>query len=240
MGESVDLKTRGVRIVISVPDGGTAAGVARGTANGRLAVLGGISSLGTAGVVRPFSTASWRAGVERAVAVMAAREERTLVLCAGSGTEKGARRLLPQLPEVCFVEAGDFTGAALRGAVEHGVTQVVFVGTAGRLARLASGVLTTHYTRSKADTDLLAEITRTMGGPDELAARVAEAGAVPHAYELWEGAGLLGRAGRELCRRVAEVVERLTTEAGRTIAAQVVLVDPTGQRMIAMYGRLSR
>jgi cobalt-precorrin-5B (C1)-methyltransferase len=190
--------------------------------------------------VRPFSTASWRAGVERAVAAMGARGERTLVLCAGGGTGKGAMRLLPQLPGVCFVEVGDFTGAALRGAVEHGVTQVVFVGTAGRLTGLASGAPMTHYTRPKAGTGLLAEITRTVGGSDDLAARVAEAGTAPRAYELWESEGLLGRAGRELCRRVAEVVERLTAEAGRTIAAQVVLVDPTGRRMIAMYGRLSR
>jgi cobalt-precorrin-5B (C1)-methyltransferase len=149
-------------------------------------------------------------------------------------------RLLPQLPDVCFVEVGDFTGAALRRAVEHGVTQVVFVGMAGKLTKLASGVLMTHYTRSKVDTDLLAEITRVMGGSDELAARVAEANTARHAYELWEGEGLLGRAGRELCRRVADVLERFTAEAGRTIAAQVVLVDFTGQRMIAMYGRLSR
>ncbi|MFB9840597.1 cobalt-precorrin-5B (C(1))-methyltransferase CbiD, partial [Actinoallomurus acaciae] len=196
VGESVDLKMRGVRVVISVPDGEK---TARRTTNERLGVLGGISILGTTGIVRPFSTASWRASVERAVAVMAAQGERTLVLCAGGRTGEGAMRLLPQLPGVCFVEAGDCTGAALRRAVEHGVTQVVFVGMAGKLARLASGVLMSHYTRSKADTELLAEITRVMGGSDELAARVAEAGTARHAYELWEGEGLLGRAGRELC-----------------------------------------
>jgi cobalt-precorrin-5B (C1)-methyltransferase len=149
-------------------------------------------------------------------------------------------RLLPQLPDVCFVEVGDFTGAALRRAVEHGITQVVFVGMAGKLTKLASGVLMTHYTRSKVDTALLAEITLTMGGSGELAGQVANANTARHAYELWEAAGLLGRAGRELCRRVAGVLEQFTAEAGGGIAAQVVLVDFTGQRMIAMYGRLSR
>jgi cobalt-precorrin-5B (C1)-methyltransferase len=240
VGESVDLKVRGVRVVISVPDGET---MARKTTNKRLGILGGISILGTTGIVRPFSTASWRASVEQAVAVMAAQGEKTLVLCTGGRTEKGAMRLLPQLPDTCFVEVGDFTGAALRRAVEHGITQVVFVGMAGKLTKLASGVLMTHYTRSRVDTDLLAEITTAIGGSPELAGQVAGANTARHAYELWEADGLLGRAGRELCRRVAGVLERFAAEAAPDspgIAAQVVLVDFTGQKMIAMYGRLGR
>jgi cobalt-precorrin-5B (C1)-methyltransferase len=234
VGESVDLKTRGVRVVISVPDGET---MARKTTNKRLGILGGISILGTTGIVRPFSTASWRASVEQAVSVMAAQGEKTLVLCTGGRTEKGAMRLLPQLPDVCFVEVGDFTGAALRRAVEHGLTQVVFVGMAGKLTKLASGVLMTHYTRSRVDTELLAEITTAMGGSEELAGQVAAANTARHAYELWEADGMLGRCGRELCRRVANVLEEFTESK---VAAQVVLVDFTGQKMIAMYGRLSR
>jgi cobalt-precorrin-5B (C1)-methyltransferase len=240
VGESVDLRTRGVRVIISVPDGET---MARKTTNKRLGILDGISILGTTGIVRPFSTASWRASVEQAVAVMGAQGEKTLVLCTGGRTEKGAMRLLPQLPDVCFVEVGDFTGAALRRAVEHGITQVVFVGMAGKLTKLASGVLMTHYTRSRVDTALLAEITLSMGGSGELVAKVADANTARHAYELWETEGLLGRAGRELCRRVAGVLEQFAAEAepeGAGIAAQVVMVDFTGQRMIAMYGRLGR
>jgi cobalt-precorrin-5B (C1)-methyltransferase len=243
VGESVDLNTRGVRVVISVPDGEK---MARKTTNKRLGILGGISILGTTGIVRPFSTASWRASVEQAVSVMAAQGEKTLVLCTGGRTEQGATALLPKLPDVCFVEVGDFTGAALRRAVEHGITQVVFVGMAGKLTKLASGVLMTHYTRSKVDTALLGEITTAIGGPDDVAAQVREANTARHAYELWESAGLLGRAGRELCRRVAEVLERFAEdEAAKVpgangVAAQVVLVDFTGKRMIAMYGRLAR
>ncbi|MEV5753473.1 cobalt-precorrin-5B (C(1))-methyltransferase [Actinoallomurus sp. NPDC052308] len=243
VGESVDVDARGVRVVISVPEGEK---MARKTTNRRLGILGGISILGTTGVVRPFSTASWRASVEQAVSVLAAQGERTLVLCTGGRTEQGAMKLLPKLPDVCFVEVGDFTGAALRRAVEHGVTQVVFVGMAGKLTKLASGVLMTHYTRSKVDTALLGEITRDMGGSADLAARVAEANTARHAYELWEEAGLLGRAGRELCRRVAGVLEHFAEDQAAQvpgasgIAAQVVLVDFTGKRMIAMYGRLAR
>lgn len=237
VGEAVDLGENGVRVVISVPEGEV---MARKTTNKRLGILGGISILGTTGVVRPFSTASWRASVEQAVSVMAAQGETTLVLCTGGRTEKGAMKLLPKLPEVCFVEVGDFTGAALRRAVEHGLKQVVFVGMAGKLTKLAAGVLMTHYTRSRIDTGLLAEITQAMGGSAELAAEVAQANTARHAYELWEKAGVLGPCGRELCRRVAGVLERFTDgmAGGGNLAAQVVMVDFTGQQMVGMYGRL--
>ncbi|MBA9004068.1 cobalt-precorrin-5B (C(1))-methyltransferase [Thermomonospora cellulosilytica] len=229
---------RGVRVVISVPEGER---MARKTTNKRLGILGGISILGTTGIVRPFSTASWRASVEQAVSVMAAQGEDTLVLCTGGRTEKGAMKMLPRLPEVCFVEVGDFTGAALRRAVQHGLRQVVFVGMVGKLTKLAAGVLMTHYTRSRVSTDLLAEITTEMGGSAELAAEVAAANTARHAYELWEDAGLLGRCGRELCRRVAGVLERFAAEeAGGELAVQVVMVDFTGERMVSMYGRLAR
>lgn len=237
VGEAVDLRERGVRVVISVPEGEV---MARKTTNKRLGILGGISILGTTGIVRPFSTASWRASVEQAVSVMAAQGETTLVLCTGGRTEKGAMKLLPKLPEVCFVEVGDFTGAALRQAVEHGLEQVVFVGMAGKLTKLAAGVLMTHYTRSRIDTDLLAEITQAMGGSAELVAEVSQANTARHAYELWQEAGVLGPCGRELCRRVAGVLERFTDgmAGGGNLAAQVVMVDFTGQQMVGMYGRL--
>ncbi|GAB3213975.1 cobalt-precorrin-5B (C(1))-methyltransferase [Marinactinospora thermotolerans] len=225
--EVIDVEHQGVRVVISVPEGER---MARKTTNARLGILGGISILGTTGIVRPFSTASWRASVEQAVAVMAAQGETTLVLCTGGRTEKGAMLRHPELPEVCFVEVGDFTGAALRRAVEHGVRRVVFVGMAGKLTKLAAGVLMTHYTRSKVSTGLLGEITRAVGGGEELAREVAAANTGRHAYELWEAAGLLGSAGTELCRRVARVLARFTDGALET---EVAMVDFTGRRVVA-------
>ena len=209
VGETVDLAASGVRVVISVPGGERMAGK---TTNARLGIIGGISILGTTGIVRPFSTASWRASVEQAVSVLAAQGETTVVLCTGGRTEKAAMALLPGLPEVCFIEVGDFTGAALRQAAAHGVRRVVFAGMAGKLAKLAGGVLMTHYTRSKVPHDLLAEITRTAGGSAELAAQVEAANSARHAAELWDEAGLLAAAGTELCRHVAEVLSRFYAE----------------------------
>jgi cobalt-precorrin-5B (C1)-methyltransferase len=241
VSEAVDLAERGLRVIISVPDGER---MARKTTNGRLGILGGISILGTTGIVRPFSTASWRASVEQAVAVLAAQGERSLVLCTGGRTEKGAMALLPGLPEMCFVEVGDFTGAALRRAVQHEVGRVVFVGMAGKLTKLAAGVLMTHYTRSKVSVGLLGDITRAAGGDAGLAAQVAEANTARHAVELWTEAGLLGRAGTELCRRVAGVLGRFCAElaaapgaspARTTPAVEVIMVGFTGRDMIAAF-----
>ncbi|WP_322768308.1 cobalt-precorrin-5B (C(1))-methyltransferase, partial [Frankia sp. Cr1] len=227
VAEVVDLDTRGLRVVISVPDGER---MARRTTNARLGIIGGISILGTTGIVRPFSTASWRASVEQAVAVAAAQQQCTVVLATGGRTEKAAIGLLPALPEVCFVEVGDFTGAALRRAVEVGMTDVVFVGMAGKLTKLAAGILMTHYTRSKVSPDLLAGITADAGGDAALVAAVAVANTARHAHELWETAGLLRAAGDLLCARVAGVLVRFTE--GR-LRARVAMVDFTGMSCVA-------
>jgi cobalt-precorrin-5B (C1)-methyltransferase len=146
--------------------------------------------------------------------------------------------MLPQLPEVCFVEVGDFTGAALRRAVEHGLARVVFAGMAGKLTKLAAGVLMTHYTRSKVSLELLRDITLAAGGDQDLAARVATANTARHAAELWDEAGLLAAAGHELCGRAARVLSRFCAELAvggqkTTPQIQVIMVDFTGQTKIA-------
>jgi cobalt-precorrin-5B (C1)-methyltransferase len=231
VGEVVDVERIGVAVVISVPGGEK---MARKTTNGRLGILGGISILGTTGIVRPFSTASWRASVMQAVSVMAAQGESTLVLCTGGRTEHAARRLLPDIDEVCFVEVGDFTGAALRVAAESGLREIVFVGMAGKLTKLASGVLMTHYTRSKIDTELLAVITAATGASSAAVDEVAAANSARHAYEIWEREAVLGIAGADLCRRVADVLIRFTEHRMR---ADVALVDFTGRELVASSGR---
>ncbi len=227
VAEVVSLATRGVLVVISVPGGER---MARKTTNARLGILGGISILGTTGIVRPFSTASWRASVEQAVSVMAAQGERTAVLCTGGRTERGAMALLPALPEVCFVEVGDFTGAALRRALATGLERVIFVGMAGKLAKLAAGVLMTHYTRSKVDLALLGDITLAAGGTAAIAQQVVAANTGRHAYEIWEREGLLRPAGDELCLRVRSVLLR----AGQgKLDADVAMVDFAGSTVVA-------
>ena len=216
--EVVDLSRRGLVCRISVP-GGEA--MARKTTNARLGILGGISILGTTGIVRPFSTASWQASVVQAVDVLAAQGEDTVVLTTGGRTERAAMQLLPDLPEICFIEVGDFTGAALRQMARHGLGRVTFVGMAGKLTKLAAGIFMTHYTRSKVDTGLLAEITEAAGGRPEVVAEIRGAATARRAYELWLSDGLTAAAD-ELCRRVEDNIERF---ADGGVHASVVMVD---------------
>ena len=218
VGEAIDLEREGARAVVSVPGGER---MARRTTNPRLGIVGGISILGTTGIVRPFSTAAWRASVVQAIDVIAATGRETLVLTTGGRTERAAMGLLPQLDPVAFVEVGDFTGHALRHAAGNGLRRCVFVGMAGKLAKLAAGIMMTHWTRSKVDPGMLAGLTREAGGGAALADAVAAANTARHAYELWRAAGL-GAAPDLLCERVATNLERFVD--GRVEAA-VVLVD---------------
>jgi cobalt-precorrin-5B (C1)-methyltransferase len=218
IADVLDLDRHGVVCEIRVPGGEC---MARKTTNARLGILGGISILGTTGIVRPFSTASWRASVVQAIDVMAAQGLDTVVLSTGGRTEKAAMRLLPSLPEVCFVEVGDFTGAALRQAVTDGLRRCVFVGMAGKLAKLAAGVMMTHYTRSKVDLELLAELCAQAGGTAEAVAAVRGANTARHAYELMRAYGV-DQAPSLLCDRVAANLERFAE--GR-LRADVVMVD---------------
>src|SRR5262249_36875888 len=131
---------------------------------------------------------------------------------------------------------------ALGKAVERGITRVVFVGMAGKLTKLAAGVLMTHYTRSTVDTGLLGRITAAVGGSPELAAEVDTANTARHAYELWESAGLLRPAGDALCARVRSVLTRFAGEhpdasAAPRLDVDVAMVDFTGRTVVAATGR---
>jgi cobalt-precorrin-5B (C1)-methyltransferase len=214
----LDLEERGVRVVISVPGGEE---MAEMTTNPRLGIVGGISILGTTGVVRPFSTAAWRASVGQAVNVMGAQGYHTLVLSTGGLTERAAMRLLPDLEEVCFIEVGDFTGHALKGAARNGLKRVFFVGMVGKLAKLAAGIMMTHWTRSKVDNNLLAGVTERAGGGVEIVEEVREANTARYAYELWQEAGL-ERAPDLLCALAAENLEDFVE--GK-LEARVIMVD---------------
>ncbi|MCH7230827.1 cobalt-precorrin-5B (C(1))-methyltransferase [Glycomyces sp. L485] len=215
-------RDRGVDVVVSVPEGER---MAKRTTNARLGILGGISILGTTGIVRPFSTAAWRASVLQAVDVMAASGLDTCVLTTGGRTERAAIALMPGLDEVCFTEVGDFTGAAVERCVEARLRRLVFVGMAGKLAKLGAGVMMTHYTKSRVDTGYLAEVTARAGGDAALVEAVGEANTGRHAYELWVRHGLLAAAGDALCDDVAINLAAWAEHCGGALEVDAVLVD---------------
>lgn len=221
-----EVTDRPVRLTISVP-GGEA--MAAKTSNARLGILGGISILGTTGVVRPFSTASWRASVAQQVEVAAAQGQDHIALSTGGRTDAAAQRLLPELPPVCFVEVGDFTGIALRRAATAGVARVTFVGMAGKIAKLAAGVLMTHYRRSKIDGDLLREVAEQWGAPWEVVEAATATATARHFAEACVQAGAWEPLG-ELCRRASGTCRSFVDGA---LEVDVVMVDFDGAEVLA-------
>jgi cobalt-precorrin-5B (C1)-methyltransferase len=113
--------------------------------------------------------------------------------------------------------------------VENRLERCFFVGMAGKISKLAAGVMMTHWTRSKVDNHLLAQITIEAGGSTDLVEEVKEANTARHAYELWRSAQLDGAADL-LCRQAAE---NLAGYAEGKLEVHVILVDfdtldPTG------------
>ena len=126
---------------MSIPGGEE---LARKTLNSRIGIVGGLSILGTTGVVRPMSTASWRASVVQSIDVAAANSLRHIVLTTGGRSERFAEAVYPDLPEMAFVQMGIFTGDALKRAAERGVPTVTICGMIGKMAKLATGQMQTH------------------------------------------------------------------------------------------------
>lgn len=227
--EVLQVDWEGVDVTISVPDGER---LARKTTNRRLGIVGGISILGTTGIVRPFSTAAWRASVGQAIDVIAAQGGDQVVLSTGGRTERAAMRLFPELDEVCFIEVGDFTGYALKRAVKKGLRRCTFVGMAGKLTKLAAGVMMTHWTRSKVNLDLLACLTQEAGGDPEVVASVRGANTARHAFEIWDASDL-GSSCDLLCRQVALNLSRFIN--GR-LQIEVLMVDFSDLAVVGRAG----
>jgi len=217
---------RGVRVVISVPGGEE---IAKKTLNERLGIVGGISILGTRGIVVPFSTAAYRASVAQAIRVALAGGGRHLVLTTGGSSEKYAMKLFPNLPEEAFIQMGDFVGFALQQAKRAGAEKATLVGMMGKFSKVAQGVMMVHSKSAPVDFGFLADVAREAGAPPELVEAVRQANTATHAGQLMEQAGypaFFERLSQLVCRRGWE-------HAGGGITVETVLVTMKG----ALLGR---
>jgi cobalt-precorrin-5B (C1)-methyltransferase len=130
---------------------------------------------------------------------------------------------------VCFVEVGDFTGIALRRAAAAGLSRVTFVGMAGKIAKLAAGVMMTHYRRSRVDGALLAEVAAATASPPRVLSAATETATARHFAEACMAAGHLTPLA-ELCRRAGAMARAHTAGA---IDVDVVMVDFEGEAVLA-------
>ncbi len=217
----------GLEVSISVPQG---VEMARKTLNARLGILGGISILGTTGIVKPYSTSAYRASVVQGVQVAAALGSGVVVLTTGGRTEQFAMRERSELPGACFVQMGDFLRYALDEAVAQGLREVVIGGMVGKLTKIAQGETITHANRAEVDTALLAELAASVGAPPEECAAIAAAETARFAAERMEALGLLNPFHAALARRVVRTLTA-ADRYGNSFRLQVLVCDFEGRKI---------
>ncbi len=196
----------GIEITISVPGGEQ---MALKTLNARLGIVGGISILGTTGIVRPYSTAAFRASVVQAVQVAATQGQTTVVFTTGGRTEKCAMQAFPQLDETCFVQMGDFVKAAFQAALKHKMRHVIVGAMVGKLTKIAQGLSVTHAWREEVDRELLGEIAVSISAPPELVAEIRRAETARFAAERLAQLGLSEAFHRALAQRALHTLRRI-------------------------------
>nr|MBL8411575.1 cobalt-precorrin-5B (C(1))-methyltransferase [Dechloromonas sp.] len=192
------LEHDGLEITISVPGGDE---MARKTLNARLGILGGISILGTTGIVRPYSTAAFRASVVQAVDVAARQGQTSVVFTTGGRTEKFAMRQLPALDESCFVQMGDFVKAAFTSAIKRQMPEVYVGAMVGKLTKMCQGLSVTHAWKAEIDRDILAESAQEVGAPADLVDEIRAAETARFAAERLAVLGLAEAFHRQLAKK---------------------------------------
>ena len=215
------LDTYGLRVEISVPHGEA---LAQRTLNARLGIVGGISILGTTGIVKPWSTAAWRASVLQGIDVAAANGVRHLVLSTGGRSEAFAQGLYLALPEMAFVEMGEFTGHALKRAVARGMQTATLAGMIGKLSKIAQGHFMTHVAGNQVDPGFLAELAAASGADAALVAAIATANTARHVQELAQAGHCPG-----LFHRVVTLVsERARALVHDALSVETIMFDFDG------------
>src|SRR3546814_8681776 len=148
-----------VEVEIAVDNG---AELARQTWNPRLGILGGLSILGTTGVVVPFSCSAWIHSSHRGIDVARATGITHAAACTGSSSEAAVQSLY-SLPEGALLDMGDFAGGLLKYLRRHPLPRLTIAGGFGKLCKLAAGQLDLHSGRSQVDFELLAESLAGLG-----------------------------------------------------------------------------
>ncbi len=183
------LKTRGLHVTIIVPGG---AEVAKETLNPRLGILGGISILGTSGIVKPYSNSAYRASIYIELKMAAHNGVRHAVLTTGKRSDTYAQERFPHLPEFAFVQVGDHMDYGLKQVRRLGFEQVTISAMVGKVSKLAQGRMQTHVSQGSVDFAFLAQVAMQLGAPEPIVARVREANTAHHVQIILEKAGIDG------------------------------------------------
>jgi cobalt-precorrin-5B (C1)-methyltransferase len=208
-----------VTVTIAIPGGER---LAEKTMNARLGIVGGLSILGTTGVVVPYSCSSWIHSIRSGIDVARAAGLDHIAASTGATSERAVQRLY-DLPDHALIDMGDFVGGTLKYLRGHPVARLTIAGGFAKLAKLAGGHLDLHSARSRVDTAALGAMLAALGADN---ATVDAARAAAGAAEILALAG--GREGA-LARLVAAGAREvaLATLSDKT-AVEVAIVDREG------------
>ena len=201
-----------VEIEISIPDG---AAIAEKTWNPRLGIIGGLSILGTTGIVNPFSCAAWIASIHRGIDVARAMGLQHVAGCTGSTSEDAVRAHF-NLPLEAMLDMGDFAGGLLKYIRANPVPRVTIGGGFGKMVKLAQGAMDLHSGRSQVDFTWLAT-----HAPESLHAEVLAANTAQQVLEM-VGSTIAETVAEEALHHVKRVLESSSV-------ADVVVVDRQGK-----------
>ncbi|HEX9504917.1 MAG TPA: cobalt-precorrin-5B (C(1))-methyltransferase [Acidimicrobiia bacterium] len=218
----------GADVVIVVPGG---VEMAKKTMNLRLGLVGGISILGTSGIVKPYSTAAYKVSIVNAIDVAVASGLTEIVITTGGKSEEYAQRTWAYLPETAFVEMGDWVGFTLTYCKKKQVAKVNIGGMIGKLSKVADGEFYTHARQSAVNLDGLAAIAESVGAGAEVADKIRRGNTAREAQEIvlaHRVPGFFDRVAEKVsmnCRGYVEgsfSVETVITDADGTILGRAV------------------
>ncbi|SEG47451.1 cobalt-precorrin-5B (C1)-methyltransferase [Actinacidiphila yanglinensis] len=210
-----------VEITVSV-DGGEQ--IARSTWNIRLGILGGLSILGTTGIVVPYSCSAWIDSIRRGVDVARAAGRTHLAGCTGATSEKTVTAEYG-LPLDALLDMGDFAGAVLKYVRRHPVDRLTLCGGFAKLSKLAAGHLDLHSARSQVDLPHLAGLARAAGAGSALATAIEGANTALGALQLATADGV--PLGDEVARTARD--QALAVLRGAPVTLDVLCIDRAGQ-----------
>ena len=201
-------RAQDIEITISIP-GGEA--LAQKTWNPRLGIVGGLSVLGTTGVVRPFSCAAWIASIHRGIDVSRADGLTHVAGCTGATSERIVQGVYG-LPDHAMLDMGDFAGGMLKYLVKHPIERVTIGGGIGKITKLAQGAIDLHSGRSQVDFAALAQM---MDDP-----RLAGANTVLEAHQI---------AGDGLAQKVADAALAQVNARFAGPSYDIIVIDRAGK-----------
>jgi cobalt-precorrin-5B (C1)-methyltransferase len=183
------LSEKGLEVVISVPGGEQ---IARDTFNPKLGIIGGISILGTTGIVKPFSQSAYRASIYVEMKVAVINGARQVVFTTGARSEQYARERYPHLSDMAFLQVGDHMDYALKQARRLKVEMVIISTMVGKISKMAQGRFQTHVSRGTIDHDFLAEVVSHLGAGPDVVGNVRNANTAHHVQHILSRAGVSG------------------------------------------------